>query len=106
MLKTSASSPSDVRSDALLPLKLRVSHSQSVKCGDYNAAAVVVSQPKVEDVKRRLAALAALLSAERRLLKDRRRDIDTLETEVRGVDRQVLMSSASQPRCAVVGSIV
>lgn len=77
-----------------------------MKCGDYNAAAAVVSQPKVEDVKRRLAALAALLSAERRLLKDRRRDIDTLETEVRGVGHQVLMSPVPQLRRALVRSIV
>lgn len=52
-----------------------------------------MSQPKVEEVKQRLAALSALLSAERRLLKQRRRDIDALEKEVRGVYLQVLMSS-------------
>lgn len=53
-------------------------------------------------MKQRLAALSALLSAERRLLKERQRDIDTLEKEVRGEYHQVLTSTVSQLRCVVV----
>lgn len=71
---------------------LSCSCTSILKWGYCNAAVVVVSQPKVEEVKQRLAALSALLSAERRLLKERRRDIDTLEKEVRGEYHQVLMS--------------
>lgn len=76
-----------------------------MKWGYCNAAVVVVvvvSQPKVEGVKQRLAALSALLSAERRLLKERRKDIDALEREVRGVYHQVLTSCVCQLRCVIV----
>lgn len=39
----------------------------------------------VEELEQRLTALSAMLSAERRQLKERRKDIDDLEKEVRDV---------------------
>lgn len=46
----------------------------------------------VEELEQRLTALSALLSAERRLLKERRKDIDDLEKEVKVVDLRLLLS--------------
>lgn len=65
-----------------------------------------VSQPKVEEVKQRLEALSTLLSAERRLLKERQKDIDKLEKEVRGVYHRVLTPCFSRLRRGIGLSVV
>lgn len=85
--------------DRLVNRSIKANHFLAVKCGYCNAVVVVVSQPMVEELEQRLTALSALLSAERRLLKERRKDIDNLEKEVRDVYHSLLLVPISFLGC-------